>query len=138
MTARADFLNNMRSLGLAAAACVANYGASNPSGANDKRLPWPATLTLSDYRQNADYDDADVGFYSGRLADIADDSNAATGNPIARVLSDCDSSVVPQWTATQLARWQHWKDHFFYAVGDAIQPNGSDPFELRQLPDGQR
>ena len=127
VTGRADFLNSMRSLGLAAAACLAHYGASNPGGANDRRLPWPATVTLGDYRQNINYDDADNGFYSGRLADIADDSNAATGNAIARVLSDCDSSVVPEWTVVQMARWQHWKDHFFYAVGEAFSPSAATP-----------
>tara|TARA_R110002096_G_scaffold130643_5_gene279912 strand:- start:7572 stop:8996 length:1425 start_codon:yes stop_codon:yes gene_type:complete len=127
VTARADFLTDMRSLGLAAAACIANYGASNPGGVNDKRLPWPAAVTLADYRPDASYNDADNGFYSGRLADIADDSNLVTGNSIARVLSDCDTGAVPQWTATQMARWQDWKDHFFYAVGEAFSPNAAIP-----------
>ncbi len=127
ISGRDDFLNNMRSLGLAVAACVANYAANNPGGANDKRLPWPAAVTLGDYRANANYDDADNGFYSGRLADIADSSNVATGNGIARVLSDCDSSSVPEWNALQMARWQHWKDHFFYAVGEAFSPTSATP-----------
>ncbi|HNP63466.1 MAG TPA: hypothetical protein PKH39_05980 [Woeseiaceae bacterium] len=124
---RADFRDNMRSLGLAAAACIANYGASNPGGASDKRLPWPATFALTDYRLDANYDDANNGFYSGRLPDIADDSNASTGNSIARILSDCDASLVPGWTAIQMARWQHWKDHFYYAVGEAFSPSATTP-----------
>lgn len=127
ITARTDFLADMRSLGLAAAACVANYGASNPGGSNDKRLPWPATVTLADYRPDSNYNDADIGMYSGRLADVANDSNIATGNSIARILSDCDSVAVPQWTATQMARWQNWKDHFYFAVGEAFSPNGATP-----------
>lgn len=127
IVARAGFLADMRELGLAAAACIAYYGSSNPGGVNDKRLPWPAAVTLADYRTDANYNDADNGFYSGRLADIADDSNLATGNSISRVLGDCDSAVVPQWSAIQLARWQNWKDHFFYAVGEAFSPNAAVP-----------
>ncbi len=124
---RADFRDNMRSLGLAAAACIANYGASNPGGVTDKRLPWPAPTALTDYRLNANYDDADNGFYSGRLPDITDDSNSTTGNAIARVLSDCDASKVPGWTSIQMARWQHWKDHFYYAVSEAFSPTATTP-----------
>lgn len=127
LIARADFLSGMRSLGVAIAACVANYGASNPGGVSDKRLPWPATVALGDYRANTDYDDANTGFYSGRLADTVDDSNATTGNPLARVLSDCDSSLVPEWTVSVQARWQHWKDHFFYVVAEAFSPVAAIP-----------
>ncbi len=124
---RADFRDNMRNLGLAAAACIAHYGTNNPAGVDDKRLPWPASLALTDYRLNSNYDDADIGFYSGRLPDIADDSNLSTGNSIARVLSDCDTSLVPQWTAIQMVRWQHWKDHFYYAVSEAFSPTATTP-----------
>jgi len=123
----AGYLSDMRSLGLAAAACVADYGANNPGGANDKRLPWPAPVALPDYRPDASYDDADSGLYSGRLMDVANDSNTSTGNVIARVLSDCNSVAVPEWTPIQFARWQHWKDHFFYAVAGSHSPTAAAP-----------
>lgn len=124
---RADFAANMRALGLAAAGCVADYAANNPSGATDKRLPWPATVALTDYRNDANYDDADSGNFSGRLPDAVDDSNTATGNPISRVLSDCDPLLVPEWSATTLSRWQNWKDHFFYAVAESHVPSAVVP-----------
>ncbi len=124
---RDDFLSNMRSLGLAAAACVADYGRNNPGGATDRRLPWPAPVTLTDYRPNSAYDDANNGFLSGRLPDLADDSNADTGNPITRVLSNCNPAAVPDWTPQQFARWQNWKDHFFLAVAESFAPVASVP-----------
>ena len=34
---------------------------------------------------------------------------------------------MPAWTAVQFARWQHWKDHFFYAVAEAFSPGGTVP-----------
>jgi hypothetical protein len=124
---RPGFANEMRDLGLAAAACLANYAAQNPGGANDLRLPWPAPVALTDYRQDAQYDDTASGLLSGRLADTVDDSNVATGNTINRVLSDCDTSLVPQWSAQMLLQWQTWKDHFFYAVAGSFAPNATVP-----------
>jgi hypothetical protein len=117
----------VRDLGLAVAACVAHYGRSNSGGSNDERLPWPASVALGDYRPDTSYDDANAGFYSGRLADIVDDSNAATGNSIARILSDCDSVAVPEWSSEMYAAWQNWKDHFFYAVAGAFSPAATVP-----------
>lgn len=124
---RDDFLANMRSLGLAAAACVADYGRNNPGGAPDRRLPWPAPVTLTDYRPDTAYDDANSGFLSGRLPDLADDSNAETGNSIARILSNCNPAAVPDWTPQQFARWQNWKDHFFFAVAESFGPMAAVP-----------
>ncbi len=125
--ARPDFTARLRDLGLAAAACVADYAAHNPGGANDRRLPWPTGVALADYRVDASYDDTASGPASGRLADIVDDSNAVTGNAIARVLSDCDPVAVPAWNASTAARWSHWKDHFFYAVAPSFAPDAAVP-----------
>jgi hypothetical protein len=127
IVSRDDFMANMRSLGLAAAACVADYGRNNPGGVLDRRLPWPAPVTLTDYRPDTAYDDANSGFLSGRLPDLADDSNAETGNPIARVLSNCNPAAVPDWTPQQFARWQNWKDHFFLAVAESFGPMAAVP-----------
>ncbi len=127
VTAGSDHLNTMSELGLAIAACIADYGASNPGGVNDRRLPWPAPVAMTDYRPDASYDDIDAGLHSGRLADIADDSSTASGNSISRVLSDCNSAAVPEWSPLQHARWQQWKDHFFYAVAGAYSPAAAVP-----------
>lgn len=127
LTSRSDFDADMRELGLAAAGCVASYAANNPGGPDDRRMPWPATVALTDYRIDAQYDDTDNGFISGRLADAADDSNVSTGNAIARVLSDCSAAAVPAWTPEMAARWSSWKDHFFYAIGPSFAPNAPTP-----------
>ena len=124
---RQDRANHVRELGLAAAACIANYAATNPGGSNDLRMPWPTTVALSDYRTDAAYDDVNSGFVSGRLADTVDDSNANTGNTLARVLLDCDPLAVPAWTAAMATRWSHWKDHFFYAVAPSFAPDAPTP-----------
>lgn len=124
---RVDFESGLRGLGLQLASCVANYGSNNPAGINDKRLPWPALMGLTDYRIDGAYDDTSSGIAAGRLADVVDDSNALTGNSIARVLSDCDNAAVPGWTPTMLAKWRNWKDHFFYAVAGSFAPNATTP-----------
>ena len=125
--ARPGFLADMRDLGLAAAACIADYAAKNPGGVTDRRMPWPAPVSLGDYRQDAQYDDAAGTLLAGRLADVVDDSSGLTANPVARVLSDCDSAAVPAWTSAMQARWQHWKDHFFYAVAGSFAPTAAVP-----------
>ncbi|MEM7432248.1 MAG: hypothetical protein AAF351_10015 [Pseudomonadota bacterium] len=124
---RHDFLTNMRELGLAATACIADYANKNPGGVNDRRLPWPASMQLTDYRDATFYDDTNIGFLSGRLPDIVNDSNVQTGNSVARVLSDCDTAAVPTWTPDLQAQWQHWKDHFFYAVSESYAPSAVIP-----------
>ncbi len=124
---RPDFESGMRELGLAIAACVANYAATNPGGVDDRRLPWPSGVAKSDYRSDSQYDDLDNGMLSGRLPDIVDDSNVSTGNGTARVLTDCDPAQVPQWSPRMLSRWQDWKDHFYYAVAESHVPTASVP-----------
>lgn len=121
------FLAQMRSLGLAAATCVANYAATNPGGANDRRMPWPARVALADYREDTEYDDTAGTLLAGRLADVVDDSNLFTANPVARVLSDCDSAAVPAWDAGMAALWRNWKDHFFYAIAGSFAPTAAVP-----------
>jgi len=124
---RGDFDSKIRALGLAAASCVADYAANNPAGVDDKRLPWAANLAMLDYRPDSAYDDINNGLLSGRLADIVDDSNSTTSNGINRVLSDCSPTAVPAWTPAMAAVWQHWKDHFFYAVANSFSPTSSTP-----------
>ncbi len=127
ITARHDFDNRMRALGLAVTRCVADYAQKNPGGAGDRRLPWPAPLSMADYRPDASYDDADFGSLSGRLANAVDTSNVLTGNPTTEVLTSCDSGAVPEWDAEMQRLWKNWKDHFFYVVAESHSPAAGTP-----------
>lgn len=124
---RHDFDLRIRSLTQAITKCIAAYGLTNPGGVNDLRLPWPAPTTLSDYRIDTDYDDVTGSVLSGRLADRVNDSNATTGNSINRLLTDCSTIAVPEWTAETLNLWRNWKDHFFYYVAESFSPISSVP-----------
>lgn len=127
ITGRSDYPGNMRALGLAVAACVADYAMNNPGGTNDRRLPWPAPLNMADYRPAVAYDDLNGTVLSGRLPDIVDDSNTLTGNSIAQVLSTCDGSTVTAWTPEMRTLWSHWKDHFFYVIAESFAPDAAVP-----------
>ncbi|MBN8279757.1 MAG: hypothetical protein J0M16_04035 [Gammaproteobacteria bacterium] len=120
---RADVQARLSALGQAIARCIADYGKRNPAGANDRRLPWPATVDLVDYRSPGQYTDTPVGELSGRVPDQANDSNASTGNTSAGVLSACNAATVPEWTPAMATLWRHWKDHFFYAVAADFKPD---------------
>jgi hypothetical protein len=122
---RADVATKLRDLTEAVAKCVADYGTRNPGGAADRRLPWPAPVGLAQYRPEAFYDDTPVGWLSGRLADRVNDANALTLNGVARVLTDCSSATVPEWTAEMSSWWRNWKDHLFYAVAGSFRPDAS-------------
>ena len=124
---RHDFDTTIRGLGLAVGECLADYARKNPGGPTDKRLPWPTSLSLADYRPDNAYDDLNTGALAGRLADIVDTSNVDTGNAVARILSDCDTAAVPTWTPQMAALWQNWKDHFFYAVAESFAPDATVP-----------
>ena len=124
---RPDFAASMSALTRGVASCLAAYGLQNPSGANDRRLPWPAPAALSDYSLATTYDDEDTGRYSGRLADIVDQSNVETGNAVSRVLSDCNPALAPDWDPAYLAVWQQWKDHLFYSVAESYEPRATVP-----------
>ena len=124
---RHDFTASMATLTRGVASCLAAYGLQNPSGAGDRRLPWPSPVALTDYASAAAYDDADAGRYSGRLADIVDQSNIETGNAVVRILSDCNPALAPDWDPTFLSAWQQWKDHLFYAVAESFEPRAAVP-----------
>jgi hypothetical protein len=124
---RHDFGTTMAALTRGLASCVAAYGLQNPAGANDRRLPWPAPLALADYSVDASYDDVDNSEFSGRLADIVDDSGGQTGNSVARIISDCDGAIATDWDSSYMPIWQNWKDHFFYVVAESHEPGASVP-----------
>jgi hypothetical protein len=120
---RADVQTKLRDLAQAVARCVADYGRRNPGYPGDRRLPWPASVDLLEYRSTAPYTDTPVGELSGRVPDQVNDSNALTGNLTAGVLTACSTASVPEWTAEMATLWQNWKDHFFYAVAADFRPD---------------
>lgn len=122
---RADIQARLGALTEAVAKCIANYGRTNPGGAADRRLPWPAPMALTQYRSDAAYDDASIGWLSGRVPDRVNDSSARTGNALARVLGNCNAAAVPEWTPAMLALWRNWKDHLFYVVAGSFQPDAA-------------
>ena len=124
---RHDFVPTMTTLARGLASCVAAYGKQNPGGAGDRRLPWPAAVGLASYEPDSSYDDGVGSLLSGRLADVVDDSNALTGNGISRIISNCDPAFAPDWDASLLPIWQHWKDHIFYAVAESHAPAATVP-----------
>ncbi len=126
VTERHDYDARIDTLGLAVAECVANYARQNIGGANDLRLPWPAPLTLADYRLGLNYSDDSTNL-SGRLPDVVDDSALTIGNPLPTVLTSCDPAVVPTWTTAVQGDWRNLKDHFFYLVAADFAPSASVP-----------
>ncbi|MEO1244431.1 MAG: hypothetical protein AAFX56_02010 [Pseudomonadota bacterium] len=130
----ADIVNNRHdykavreALGLAVTSCLAEYGKHNAAGPGDRRLPWPAPLSLADYRSTANYDDVAGAGLAGRLPDRVDDSAAASGNAIDEILSACDAGAVPAWNSAMRNQWQQWKDHFFYVVAESFAPGAAIP-----------
>jgi len=120
---RPDVHAKLRALTLAVARCIADYGQRNPGAPGDRRLPWPASVDLTDYRSAVHYTDTPVGELSGRVANQVNDSNGETGNTSAGVLTACSTATVPEWTAEMLALWHNWKDHLFYAVAWDFRPD---------------
>jgi hypothetical protein len=120
---RVDVQTKLRNLTLAVAKCIADYGKRNPGAPNDRRLPWPAPVDLTEYRTAAQYNDTPVGELSGRVPNVVNDSNGQTGNTITGVLTACNSASVPEWTPEMATLWQHWKDHLFYALAWDFRPN---------------
>ena len=120
---RVDVQTRLRNLTLAVTKCIADYGKRNPAGPNDRRLPWPAPVDLTEYRTAAQYNDTPVGELSGRVPNVVNDSNGQTANTTTGVLTACNSTSVPEWTPAMATLWQHWKDHLFYALAWDFRPN---------------
>ncbi len=111
---RRDFMIKMQDLTRRAASCVANYANSS----TDRRLPWAAPVDLAaDYRDDTAYTDQNL-VLSGRLPN--DIKKSSGSNDF--LITNCDSTIM---TPELLTLWQNWKDHLFYAVANAHQPNAS-------------
>lgn len=131
--ARSDFNQKMSNLTEALAMCLNNYAAAN--GYN--RLPWPAPLSMADYRDEANYDDVAnaVQGYAGRFPFVVDDSNTAITASVDNELftaATCNNMLLSDGvtTADLLTAgseyrnlWENWKDHIFYVVSQDYAPS---------------
>ena len=134
---RIDFMERMQDLTKTLASCIADYAQS----ATDRRLPWPAPVDLSShptksvgksmkeiYSEDALYDDQ-ANLLVGRVPNEIDDSNSLLGKT-EQLITDCqffDDQATNKEEQENFRLWQHWKDHFFYALAEAHQPNTTTP-----------
>ena len=107
------------------ALCIANYGKNHNNGANYS-LPYPAPLALSDYRVDSNYDDmsSSSNLLSGRVPNTVDSSNSIIGDssPQSSLITGCSTFTS---SSELMELWKNWKDHLFYAVGDAYKPQAN-------------
>lgn len=104
--------------------CLVEYANRN-AATNDKRLPWPAPLTMADYSNPTSYDDVSTR-YTGRMPyHIADSTinppahNWSTNGPTTRnKMESC--SKWPEW-------WNSWKTFIFFAVSKDFANDSSAP-----------
>ena len=117
---RADFQNSLKLLTQRVAECLANYGKNNAGGwwPQNKSLPRPAPLLLSDYSDITKYDDT-ASLYAGRVPYDVPTSTLITHNAYTRLMT---TATCPAGWATVDPWWNNWKDHLFYAIGDEFQP----------------
>jgi len=124
---RPDFQAKLTTLTQRVAECIAKYGMQNSSGPSDKRLPWAAPLSLSNYAVDSLYDDANNGM-SGRVPYRVDNSDSATSNSLLppsdlfNAASYCFSSGTPD-DHHAINWYSNWKDHLFYALSGEFRPN---------------
>ena len=104
-----DFQNKMNMLTEKIAKCIASYG--NTSG-----LPWAAPLALSDYRVNINYESdarSPSGLTRGRVP--YRQVSLAGAREIRTVSTVIISRDCGNLSDGDIALWENWKDHFFYA-----------------------
>lgn len=128
---RTDFIQKISDLTEALAMCLSNYAAANTLD----RLPWPAAMTMADYRVNENYNDTPATGHAGRFPFFVDNSNDdIPGANISieifeeaacSALSVTSGAVVDLLTpdAEYRVLWNNWKDHFFYVVSQGYAPN---------------
>ncbi|MBL4712833.1 MAG: hypothetical protein JKX75_10145 [Gammaproteobacteria bacterium] len=134
INARNDFTEKMTDLTEALAWCLSAY-VNNGVLADDKRMPWPAPIMLSDYRINSEYDDEEDR-YAGRFPFLVDSSNVETNLVVANIFDSvgCESLNLISGTVVNLSDfnteyrrlWENWKDHFFYALSSKFDPKSGN------------
>ncbi len=95
---------------------------------DDYRLPWPAPVDLeSDYREDDQYiglGDASQGYFGRLPYDISATSDILgidldPGTPDT-LFTECNLEDVEP--PEMFTLWQHWKDHWFYVLGNHFEP----------------
>lgn len=104
------------------AECLAAYANSHINPGNFS-LPWPARPQHKAGVSDDDHADSGTVLF-GHVPDRVDDSNAVLGGPLSRrLVTDCTAFTARGSAAPIL--WKNWRDHLYYAVGDAYQPRPS-------------
>lgn len=104
------------------------------SGGTNYRLPWPASVNLNplDYRDDGSYADLDEAGvtdpttgqgYLGRLPNTTANSLLANPGSDPDIFTSCDLATS---NPEMYTLWQHWKDHWFYVVGEEFSPTGTN------------
>ncbi len=123
-----DTGNEINKLTKKMAECLVDYA---NDGDNDHHwLPWPAAISMTDYRTDSLYaDQDDPSDLMGRFPTDITNSNTKEENETSStiavfpdmtdILSDCLSS-------DEYMLWQNWKDHFFYVVSEEFKIDGTE------------
>ncbi len=123
------------------ASCLANFGNNNQKffSNGDRRLPSPAAVslsitTLSTYMLDASYDDVDLRIV-GRVPFLVNNSRSGSGStrPINNLLSpyylfsltSSSTNCYSLLSNADIAWYENWKDHLFYAVSNAYRPRAT-------------
>ncbi|HSD60486.1 MAG TPA: hypothetical protein VLC55_06485 [Burkholderiales bacterium] len=125
---RADFKNSATNplllMAKKTAECLANYGKRNSAGPGDKRIPWPADVSLADFGTDSSYDDRSDRLY-GRAPYSVGSSDSDSDNlispPYYQLLNTGANCPLVSWS-TYYPWWTNWKDHLFYVVASAYRP----------------
>ena len=133
---RSDFLATLDTMTRKTAECIAYFATKNltdgiPDPSN-MSLPWPAPLSLVDYSENVEYDDA-INRYAGHVPYRVNNSRTTTANAIASdfllTSGTCSAGVCinncpnpSDWANLYYPWWNNWKDHLFYGISRNYQP----------------
>ncbi len=115
----------LNTMTLEVAKCIAFFGTRNNSGGspnpNNKSLPWPAQISLTDYADILLYNDR-VNLFAGRVPYKVNTARDTSSNSISnKFLLQSDGANCPGWAAIY-PWWDNWKDHLFYALGERFEP----------------
>lgn len=128
---RNGFLAKLSDMTHKVAKCIAEFGKKNESPINfdNKSLPWPAPLSLTNHGDITAYNDLS-GLFAGRVPYQVDTAKSAVGNTISgNYLLLSTGNNCPTGWAEIYPWWDNWKDHLFYALSDEFKPSGTGSTE---------